>query len=135
ANATYATNLSIGPHDAFREVEPSTFCKHPLNGFRDELAIVGVDELHILFYRWGLAARIKAINPEQLWRPVVESGSVEGPATRMRKALCLRKVELCLFPVFNVEIDADPIEQLSIARADGFGPTEMPAVPALSVTN
>ena len=110
ANATYATNLSIRPHNAFREVESAMFRKHLLNSFRDELAIVGVDELHILFYRWGLAARIKAINPEQLWRPVVESSSVEGPATRMRQALSLRKVELCLFPVFNVEIDADPIE-------------------------
>jgi hypothetical protein len=109
-NATYATNFSIRTHDPFREVESSTLCKHPLNGFRDELAIVRVHELHILFYRWGLAARIKAINPEQLWRPVVESSSVEGPTTRTRQALSLRKVELCLFPVFNVEIDADPIE-------------------------
>src|ERR1700752_4930281 len=110
ANATYATNLSIRSHDAFCEVESSTLRKHPLNGFRNELAIVGVDQLHILFYRWGLAARIKAINPEQLGRPVIESSSVEGPAADMRNALSLRKVELRLFPVFNVEIDANPIQ-------------------------
>src|ERR1700752_947771 len=110
ANATYATNLSIRSHDAFCEVESSTLRKHPLNGFRNELAIVGVDQLHILFYCWGLAARIKAVNPEQLWRPVVEASSVEGPATCTRKALSIGKVELCLFPIFNVEIDTDPIE-------------------------
>src|SRR5258707_7492378 len=109
ANATYATNLSIRPHNAFREVESAIFCKHLLNSFRDELAIVRVDELHILFYRWGLAARIKAINPEQLWRPVVEPISIESPATHMRKALSLPEVELCLYPIFNVESDPDPI--------------------------
>jgi hypothetical protein len=49
------------------------------------------------------------MNPEQLWRPIVESGSVECPATHMREALSLREVELCLFPFFNVEIDPDPI--------------------------
>jgi len=86
------------------------FCKHLLNSFRDELAIVGVDELHILFYRWGLAARIKAMNPEQLWRPVVESSSVEAPATHVSKPLSFREVEFYLFPIFNVEIDLDPIQ-------------------------
>src|SRR5258707_3457290 len=94
ANAAYATNLSIRTHNAFREVESAMFCKHLLNSFRDELAIVGVDELHILFDRWGLAARIKAINPEQLWRPIIEASSVEGPATRTLQALSFRKVEL-----------------------------------------
>src|SRR5881397_474244 len=86
SRTTDATNLSIRTHNAFREVESAMFCKHLLNSFRDELAIVGVDELDILFHRRGLASRIKAINPEQLWRPVVESSSVEGPATGTRKA-------------------------------------------------
>src|SRR6185295_6484183 len=87
ADATDATNFSIRPHDPFREFESSTFCQHLPNRLPDELAIVEMDELHILFKRWRLAARIKTVNSEQLWRPVVESSGVEGPATRMRKAL------------------------------------------------
>ena len=53
----------------------------------------------------------------------------------MRKELSLRKVELCLLPVFNVEIDADPMQQRPIAPPDGLCPTEKPAVPSFSVTN
>src|SRR5262249_26026684 len=104
---------------AFREVESAMFCKHLLNSFRDELAIVGVDELHILFYRWGLAARIKAMNPEQLWRPVVKSSSVEAPATHVSKPLSFREVEFYLFTIFNVEIDPDPIQESSIRNGSG----------------
>src|SRR5262245_10441877 len=73
-HTTYPTNLSIRPHNPFREVESAMVCCR------------------------GLAARIKPMNPEQLWRPIVESSSVERPATHMRKALSLREVELCLFP-------------------------------------
>src|SRR6476660_10185099 len=36
-----------------------------------------------------------------------------------RKALPLRKVKLCLFPVCNVEVDADPVQESSIACPDG----------------
>ena len=50
------------------------------------------------------------MNPEQLWRPIGEPSSIEGPATHMGKALSLLEVELCLFPIFNVEIDPDPIQ-------------------------
>ena len=45
ADAPYMTNRSVGTHNPFREVESTTFCKHLLNSFRDELAIVGVDQL------------------------------------------------------------------------------------------
>ena len=47
------------------------------------------------------------MNPEQLWRPIVEPSGTEGPATHMRKPLSLPEVELCLFPIFNVEIHAN----------------------------
>jgi hypothetical protein len=48
ANATYATNLSIRPRNAFREVESAMLCKHLPNGFHDELPIFGVYQRHIL---------------------------------------------------------------------------------------
>jgi hypothetical protein len=53
----------------------------------------------------------------------------------VRKSLSLRKVELCLFTLVNVEVNPDPIQQSSIARSEGFGPTEEPALPTFSVTN
>ena len=49
------------------------------------------------------------MNPEQLWRPVLESLSIESLATHVRKALSFPEVELCLLSIFNVEIDSDPI--------------------------
>src|SRR5229473_7587982 len=109
-HATHVTNLSIWPHDPFREVEAAMVCQHPLNCLCDELPIFRVYERHIFVYCWRLAVWIKPMNPEQLWRPIVEPSSVEGPATHMRKALSLPEVELCLFPIFNVEIDPDPIQ-------------------------
>src|SRR6266481_1428225 len=109
AHATDATNLSIRPHNPFREVESATFCKHLLDGFRDELPIFRVYELHIFFDGWSLTARSKPMNPEQLWRPVVEASRVEGPTTHMREPLSFREIELGLFAVFNVEIHTDPI--------------------------
>jgi len=67
-------------------------------------------EVQIFFYRWWLATRIKAVNLEQLGRPVIESSGVECPAARMGEPLSLRKVKLRLLLFFNVEIDAQPIE-------------------------
>jgi hypothetical protein len=84
--------------------------QHLLNLLLDEFPIFRVYERQILFYGWGLAARIKPMNPEQFWRPVVESSSVEVPATHVSKPLSFREVKLCLFPIFNIEIDPDPIQ-------------------------
>src|SRR5258705_10269550 len=104
------TNLSIWPHNPLREVKAAMVYPHFLNCLCDELTIFRVDERQILFYGWGLATRIKPMNAEQFWRPVVEASSVEGPATHVSKPLSFREVELCLFPIFNVEIDPDPIQ-------------------------
>src|SRR6266436_4514038 len=109
AHATDATNLSIRPHNPFREVESATFCKHLLNGFRDELPIFRVYEPHIFFHGWSLTAWMKPMNSEQLWRPVVEASRVEGPTPHMREPLSFREIGLGLFAVFNVEIHTDPI--------------------------
>src|SRR5882724_2623561 len=103
AHATDATNLSLRPHNPFREVESATFCKHLLNGFRDELPIFRVYQPHIFFYGWSLTAWIKPINPEQLWRPVVEASRVEGPTTHMRQALSFREIELGLFALGKID--------------------------------
>src|SRR5258705_10032219 len=94
AYATHMTNLSIWPHDPFREVEAAMVCQHLLNCLCDELPIFQVYERHIFVYCWRLAVRIKPMNPEQLWRPIFEPISIEGPATNMRNALSLLEVEL-----------------------------------------
>jgi hypothetical protein len=61
------------------------------------------------------------VDRKQLGSPILETGRVEGPATGVRKSLSLRKVELCLFTLFNVEVNPDPIQKSSIARSQGFG--------------
>jgi hypothetical protein len=47
----------------------------------------------------------------------------------------LREVELWLLPLFNVEIDPDPVHQSPIACPDGFDATEKPAVASFSIAN
>jgi hypothetical protein len=53
----------------------------------------------------------------------------------MRKSLSLRKIELCLFTLVNVEVNPDPIQKSSIARSQGFGAAEEPAIPSFSIAN
>ena len=47
----------------------------------------------------------------------------------MRKALSFPEVELCLFPVFDIEIDSDPIQQSSHRSRARFRAAEKPAIP------
>ena len=63
AHATDATNLSIGPHNPFREIESAMGYQHLLNFLHNGFPIFRVDEGQILFYRRGLAARTKAMDP------------------------------------------------------------------------
>src|ERR1700688_2491862 len=70
---------------------------------------------------------------EQLGRPILETGSVECPATGVRKPLCLGKINLRLLELFDVEINADPIEQRSIVRPERFDAADTPAVSSVSV--
>src|ERR1700737_3467238 len=129
------TNRSIGPHNPFREIESPMVCQHPLNFLRHELPIFRVYERHVFRDRWRLAAGIEAMDRKQLSRPVVKTGGVECPATGVRKPLSLRKVELGLLALLNIEIDPDPILHRSIGRSERLGTAEEPAVIALSVPN
>src|SRR5690349_7016470 len=92
-------------------------------------------ELQVFFYCWGLTVRIKPMNPKQFGGPVLEASSVECPATHMRKTLSLPEIKLCLFPIFNVEIDPDPIPESPIAGAHGLSATQKPAKSSFSVTH
>jgi hypothetical protein len=83
--------------------------QHILNSLFQELPVFRVNKLQIFFHCRRLATRIKAVDLEQLRRPVIESGSVEGPNPCMGKPLSFREVEFGLFAFFNVEIDPDPI--------------------------
>src|SRR5579863_6614162 len=71
---------------------------------------------------------------EQLGRPILETGSAEGPTTGVRKPLCLGKIEFRLLELFDVEVNADPIEQCSIVRPQRFDAADTPAVASSSVT-
>ena len=55
----------------------------------DDRPIFRVHDRQILFYCWRIPTRIKPMNPKQFGRPIVEPGSIEGPATHMRKPLSL----------------------------------------------
>jgi len=109
SHTTYVTNLSICPHNPFREVESATVRQHLLNCLSDEPPIFGVYEAHIFLNRRCLAARIKAVDLKQFGRPIIESSSVERPAAHVSKPLSFGKVEVGYFPFFKVNIYADPI--------------------------
>src|ERR1700693_734490 len=80
-------------------------------------------------------ARLEAVDRKQPGRPILETGRVEGPAACVREPLSLRKVELRLFPFFDIEANPDPIKQASIARQEWFGATEKPTIRSFSATN
>jgi len=75
------------------------------------------------------------MDPKQLGRPILEASRIECPATHMGKPLALRKVELCLFEFVNLEIHPYPIQESAIARPEGFGTSDEPAVGPFGVTN
>ena len=65
-------------------------------------------------------ARLEAVDRKQLGRPILETGRVEGPAACVRKPLSLHKVELRLFPFFDIEANPglSPPEQQQPDRKD-----------------
>ena len=93
---TYVTSFSIGSHNPLREVESEVVIQHLLNPLLHEFTIFRVHEIQIFLYCWRLASRIKAVNSEQFGRPVVESSSVECPATHMSEAVPFAEVGLGL---------------------------------------
>src|SRR5271168_4094289 len=82
----------------------------------------------------GFADGLQTINLEQLGRPILETGRIECPATGVREPLCLGKIEFRLFELFDIEINADPIEQRSIVRPKRFDATDTPPIFSLRVT-
>src|SRR4029077_18915840 len=135
ADTTDVADRSIGADHPFREVEPPMVRQHPLNFMRDELPIIRVYQRHILRYGRRSAARNETVDREQFGRPVLEAGSGECPAPCVSQPLSLRKVELRLFAVVDIEIDPDPIQDRAILRPEWFSAAEEPAVGAVSVTN
>ena len=98
-------------HNPFREVKAAMVCQHLLNCLRNELAIFRVYEppnirLSLGPYRLDQAHESETAPETSSRNPT----NLECPATHMREALSLRKVELCLLPVFDVEVNADPIQ-------------------------
>src|ERR1700736_438538 len=99
-HATYITNLSIWPHNPLRRVESAMLGEHLLNLLLHRVSIFRVYEVQIFFYGWWLAGWIKAVDMEQLGRPVVEPRSVECPATHMSEALSFAEIQLALLQGF-----------------------------------
>ncbi|KWR91559.1 hypothetical protein RM96_03485 [Cupriavidus sp. IDO] len=101
-------NGSVWPHNPFREIEATAVRQHLLHCMRHEISIVRVHERKILRRIWCLAARLKPVDLKQPGRPVFKTGSVEGPAADVRKALAFRQVELGPLSLFNIEVDSNP---------------------------
>src|SRR5258708_6487802 len=95
--------------------------QHLFNFLFHCVPIFRVYQVQIFFYRWWFATRIKAVNPEQFGRPVIESSRVEGRATRVREALPLSEIKLASlqgFPgtlaIFNVREGSVPSDNFSM---------------------
>ena len=65
----------------------------------------------------------------------METGGVEDPASGVRKSLRLRKVELGLLAVLNIEVDTNETERRSIARPERLDATQEPAVHAAGISH
>src|ERR1700733_8578280 len=61
-HAAHATNLSVRPHNFLCKVKCKMIIQHLRNGLFDERTIFLVYESQIFIDRWGLVARIKAID-------------------------------------------------------------------------
>src|SRR5258706_12792675 len=92
ADATYAANRSVGPHDPFLEVESFRACQHLLDFLHDETPVFGMLERQGFRLARRLPARIEAVDLEQLGRPVSETGGVECPAANVADSLRFGKV-------------------------------------------
>src|SRR5262249_23460819 len=135
ADAPYMANRAVGTHNPFREVESAMLGQDRLDFLRDGLPIVRVYERHVFRNRWRPAAGVEAMNRKQLGRPVLETGSVEHPAARMRETLSLSQVELGSLAFFDVDVEPDPVEDRSVVAAERLRATEEPAVIAIGVAN
>src|SRR5450631_1961536 len=129
------TNLSVGPHDAFREVKAAVVRQHLLDCARHGVAILGVHERHVFRDGRRLTTRLEAVDSEEFRRPVFETCRVECPAPRMCESLTLGEVELGLLALLHVEVDPDPAEECSIGRPQWVAPAEKPAVGSLTATH
>jgi hypothetical protein len=86
---------------------------------------------------------IKTVYAKKFMRPVTEEPRrVENPTSHVSEALPFGEIKLVLLKrllgalaVLDVEINPDPIQEVSIARPQGFDSAEEPAVPSISVTN
>src|SRR5580700_8471090 len=99
-HAPHIPSLSIWPHNSLRKVESALLGKHLLNFLLHRVSIFRVYEVQKFFCGWWLAGWIKAVNMEHLGRPVVESRSVECPATHMSEALSFAEIKLALLQGF-----------------------------------
>ena len=135
ACASNGANLPIRAHDSLRKVEFAVVGQHLVDCSRDKIPIFRMYKRHVFLGIWWITARIEAVDRKQLGRPILETGRVEGPTASVRKPLSLRKVELRLFPFFDIKVNPDPIKQGSIARQEWFGATQKPTIRSFSATN
>jgi hypothetical protein len=113
--------------------------QHPLNSFFHELPIFRVYEIQIFFDSWWFAIRVETVNPEQLRRPVTESGSVECPVAHMGKALPLNEIKLASlqsFPgtlaIFNIREGSVPSDNVSMLVPKWNTTHEKPSISPVS---
>src|SRR4029077_8797259 len=95
---------------------------------RHKFPIFRMDERHVFREARRRAVRIHAMDRQQLRRPVLETGGAEDPASGVRQSLRLRKVELRLLALLNIEVNTNEAEHRSIARAERLNATQEPAV-------
>src|SRR5262249_26781862 len=131
ADATNMTNHAVGAHDPFREVNAAPIRQHRLNLVRHEISVFGVDERQILRDARRLAARLEAVDPEQLGRPVLEAYRFERPGTRVRKPLSLRQVELCLLAFIDIDTGPVPLDDVASSISQWNFPVEQPTILAV----
>ena len=129
------TDRSVLTHNSFGEFEPAILCHHRLNFVRDEPPIFWVYERQVFRDGWRLAAGGEAMDREQLGRPVVETGGIECPASRVAEPLRFRQPGLAspqgllrLAPVVNVDADAHPANDPPVGVADRQATTKVPTV-------
>jgi hypothetical protein len=133
-DATYMTDRAVESHDTFREVKAAIARQHLTHLLRHEPAIFWMDQSQVFVDSWWLGTRLKSMNLKQFGAPVLESGSVECPATRVRKPLAFGKIELGPLVFFYIDVNPNPTEQLSITRAKRFRTTKKPVVASFSIT-
>jgi hypothetical protein len=138
-HAAHATNLSIWPHNPFREVECAMVDQHRRNSLFHEGAIFRVYKSQIFFYSWRLATRIKTIDPKQLGGPVLESSCIERPTSHVGKALPLSKIKLALLKrllgalaVLDVDAGSMPLDDVSQFVPHGDFVVQHPAILTVS---